>query len=63
MVNEDKKKLIIENFRPLDPPDISIHNFIPKPPIGNVDPMAKPSFPISGPMGGKPESGSSDKSG
>ena len=45
-----------ENFRPTDP---TTKNFVPTGTNKPDDPMAKPPFPIGGPAGFKPSSGSS----
>ena len=56
MTENKGSKLLFENFRPTD---VSTKNLKPTGDGKPADPMAKPPFPIGGPVGGKPSSGGS----
>jgi len=52
-------KYLQENFKPL-PPDTALKTYVPTPgDKPQIDPMQPPPFTIGGPIGTKPEGGSS----
>jgi hypothetical protein len=58
MTDNKGGKPLFDNFRPTD---VGTRNLVPTGSGKPVDPMAKPPFPIGGPVGGKPSSSGSER--